>query len=331
MSYAGGAIRKFDRLLTIFYCVVVAIVLSIPSAFADPSCVEEYYIARNGNTALDEANEIQKWVETVLASIGLQRPIRAIPCRWAESAIAWHADADQFQGVPEGDYIIYKAGFLQNVAGSDEPILLALIAHEVAHILNGDLTTRSEIPKKDREGDADYFAGCIVARLEYSPNELQGLVDRVRQSKGDGRYPDQLESTLIVKEGYKKCSRYVSGKRVDFDQAEEVARKALEMFASDSHKAMHQEILSDWTRDRYSISILEKIGSDFKHSAGFGELLSVQRVGASAVSGEPNYPSGTYAHLVFSVKTTTNNFIANVMVGWQSPYWKVYEYNFSIR
>jgi hypothetical protein len=93
------------------------------------------------------------------------------------------------------------------------------------------------------------------------------------------------------------------------------------------YERLHKELLSDWTQETYTLAALEAIQRDFNEVYGFGTVHSIKRTGFSTLPNPPRYPPGSYASVVFSVRTSKNDFIAYATVGWQDSHWKIYEYN----
>lgn len=306
------------------------VVSAIPSILeANPLvCTEEFYKPPSREVAAFDL-EAQELTDSIVQSLGLRRKITAIPCTWLPvAAQAWTMEGSQIRTVPEGDYIIYNPSRVQMIIGSERALAVALFAHEVAHILNSDFTSsRTELGIKKVEGDADYFAGCMVARLQFRLEDVNRLIHRVRD-ENDVSYPGKLESLQLVNEGYTKCSRFVSPEGVNEAVATDISIKLIQLYADNKIEEIFNSLLSEHAKAGFPIELLKSIAMDFKDAHSFGDLLSTKRIGFSSFADPPGYPPGTYASTVLKVETTSGNFSSTVILGWQDTEWRVYSFTF---
>lgn len=186
-----------------FLVFLVSLLCMSDLAYAQSTqCVNSYFAARKANRALGiSAPDAEQLVSAVAQSIGLSRSVTVVPCTFIEKAYAWPGDEE----VPEGEYILYNPTWVREVLGTDKVQAVALFGHELGHFLNGDFTIRKEVPRQQRELDADHFAGCAVARMPGDLSRLQDLFSRLRLKTGSVDYPDQLKSIDRAKEGFSAC------------------------------------------------------------------------------------------------------------------------------
>jgi hypothetical protein len=128
--------------------------------------------------------------------------VTVVPCSFGEKASAWLGKpSDDSQ---EGEYIIYNPDWVREILGKDKIQAVALFAHELGHFLNADFTTRRNMPRRDKERDADHFAGCAVAKMSGDFSRLEDLLSRLRLEK-DTFYPDRLSSIESARKGFELC------------------------------------------------------------------------------------------------------------------------------
>lgn len=167
-------------------------------------CVTDYLasVAKDGSTLGISASDAEQLIMRVGESIGLQRPVKVIPCPQVAKAYAW--PGGQKDGVPDGEYIIYNPDWVREVIGKDQVQAVALFGHELGHFLNGDFTVRKDVPRRIQERDADRFAGCAVAKISGDFSKLEDLLSRLRLER-DSVYPDRLTSIESAKLGFNSC------------------------------------------------------------------------------------------------------------------------------
>lgn len=164
------------------------------------TCVDSHLAKVKESPALGIApSEVDRLVSRVSESIGLKRPITLVPCSSVEKAYAWPDDKS-----PELEYIIYNPDWIRGILGKDEVQAIALFGHEMGHFFNGDFTVRKNFSRKQQEIDADYFAGCAVARISGDFAKLEDLFYRLRDEQ-EALYPSRLKSLESAKNGFSKC------------------------------------------------------------------------------------------------------------------------------
>jgi outer membrane protein OmpA-like peptidoglycan-associated protein len=151
--------------------------------------------------------EAEQLIMRIAREAGLSgSAIKVVACDYEPNAFAYYQPPGD-TSIPAGEYIIYSPRWVHQVIGTDAVQAMALFGHELGHLLNRDFTTRLDTPNETKEREADRFAGCAVARLNGSWDRLKDLLSRLREEKGDPRYPGRLASLAAAEEGYRLCGR----------------------------------------------------------------------------------------------------------------------------
>ena len=188
------------------YVLICILIVGSNYCNAQPAlCVKEHLVRllKEAPKLAIAASDAERLVVEVAQSIGLNRPVTVVPCNFAEKAYAWPGSKDS--GTPEAEYIIYNPDWVREVIGQNRFQAVALFGHELAHFLNADFTTRKNVPRPEREADADRFAGCAVAKMGGDFTGLENLLSRIRLEK-DTQYPDRLKSVENARAGFKSCT-----------------------------------------------------------------------------------------------------------------------------
>lgn len=174
------------------------------SVYSQPAlCVSEYLAKRKTEQSLGiAAADAERLVSEVGQSIGLRRNVTVVPCPFAEKAYAWLGKPSD--DLTDGEYIIYNPDWVREILGRDRIQAIALFAHELGHFLNADFTSNINKPRREKERDADHFAGCAVAQLSGDFSKLEDLLSRLRL-ENDSLYPDRLSALESARKGFEKC------------------------------------------------------------------------------------------------------------------------------
>lgn len=167
-------------------------------------CVKQHIaaVARDGTTLGIALGDAEALIARVARSIGLSQSVSVVPCRFSSKAISWYAR--NVPDVPNGEYVIYNPDWVREVIGKDEIQAIALFGHELGHFVNRHFDTRQDLTLKEKETEADHFAGCAVARLKGNFATLENLLSRLR-TEVDANYPNRLTSIESAKKGYADC------------------------------------------------------------------------------------------------------------------------------
>jgi len=104
-------------------------------------------------------------------------------------------------------YILYNAGFITNLndATKDKWSVVALLAHEIGHHLNGH-TMRRGGSKPELELEADEFAGFILQRLGATLQQSQNVMYFIAKKKGSKTHPSRDARLLAIEKGWNKAA-----------------------------------------------------------------------------------------------------------------------------
>lgn len=192
----------------------LALTLIAPSLCRAQSitCIQEHFVEAKVSAGF-APGDVENLIGEILDAQGLpQRGITVIPCDGVAKARAYYYDRDD---VPKGDYIFYDPTWVREVIGfnltgpaksrgRDEAIVL--FGHELGHLLGRHFTANSNLSKIDQELAADFFAGCVAARLDVQWEHVEGLLSRLRPPE-DTDYPSRERAIAAAKKNFDKCSR----------------------------------------------------------------------------------------------------------------------------
>lgn len=183
----------------------VAVTICIEKALADQ---------KEGVAKGIASTDAEATIADIAGSIGLNRSPRAVACDLDLKAEAIYAAEGQFEGIREGEYIVYNNDWFEGIGGKDITTPgLVILAHELAHFLNDHFTARRNIPRLQQEEEADAFTGCAIARMGRSYGELRDTLERLRSATSDGRYPSESRSIELAKDRYLKCGGTIDDKK----------------------------------------------------------------------------------------------------------------------
>jgi len=110
-------------------------------------------------------------VGDIAAKFGLNaKDIMVSECPTIDNAAADYSIGTQT--ILPGEYILYNQNWVSQVAGSDRTELYAIFAHELGHLANRHFL-KPAMSRRDKEIEADKFAGCVVATV--IPPVINGL------------------------------------------------------------------------------------------------------------------------------------------------------------
>jgi hypothetical protein len=188
----------------IWYALIIPALLPAPAYSADYHI--ELCLAPDSTSVVhdEQQTDAEDMLRRVQTAIGLaDQGIKVVECTQAEKLASYVSNGQD--GITPGKYVVFNPVWLREVAGTDRIQEIALLGHELGHILNDDFVARKDLDQVTKEADADHFAGCAVARLDGNWEPLQDLIERIRSVKSSGLYPDRLHSKEAAKQGFDAC------------------------------------------------------------------------------------------------------------------------------
>ena len=104
-------------------------------------------------------------------------------------------------------YILYNPAYITslNTITKDKWAVMALLAHEIGHHLNGH-TIRKGGSTPDLELQADEFAGFILYKLGATLQQSQSVMHHIAKAKGTKTHPSRDSRLLAIKTGWNRAS-----------------------------------------------------------------------------------------------------------------------------
>ncbi len=104
-------------------------------------------------------------------------------------------------------YILYNPAFINSInnISKNKWAVVALLAHEVGHHLNGH-TMRKGGSKPKLELEADEYAGFILRKLGATLRQSQQVFYLIAKEKGSKTHPARNERLLAIAKGWNKMN-----------------------------------------------------------------------------------------------------------------------------
>jgi hypothetical protein len=104
-------------------------------------------------------------------------------------------------------YILYNPKYLDWIANitRDKWAVMALIAHEVGHHLNGHTISKAG-SKPAVELEADEFAGFVLSKLGASLDEAQEVMKYIATNQATDTHPARPSRMLAIQTGWNKAA-----------------------------------------------------------------------------------------------------------------------------
>jgi len=177
---------------------VFAVLITIVSfSFARPSNDQNRYIVKNhGDTSLVKTPGIQNMLEEILRVTGLQSNFELkegnVPN--IEASVSHRKR-----------YILYNPAFITtlNNVSKNKWSVMALLAHEVGHHLNGH-TIRKGGSTPELELEADEFAGFILYKLGATLDQSQNVMNYIAKEKTSRTHPARKSRLSAIEKGWNR-------------------------------------------------------------------------------------------------------------------------------
>ena len=104
-------------------------------------------------------------------------------------------------------YILYNPSFINwvNKATKDKWAVMALLAHEVGHHLNGHTIKRSG-SKPALELEADEFAGFVLRKMGASLEQSQEVMKYIARTEASKTHPARASRMIAIENGWNKAA-----------------------------------------------------------------------------------------------------------------------------
>jgi hypothetical protein len=140
--------------------------------------------------------DAQKIVTAIMNAVGLKPNFTLRPAKVTnlEAFVSRHKR-----------YILYNPEFISwlNNATKDKWAVIALLAHEIGHHLNGH--TLKKRGNSLLELEADEFAGFVLNKLGASLEQSQRVMNYIAKAQQSETHPARKERMLAIKKGWDKA------------------------------------------------------------------------------------------------------------------------------
>lgn len=181
---------KQATLLTVFIAVMC-------SNYATPVHKEVSYKVDSDTTLVTHAG-IHDMLQKIIGATGLQLNFELKEARVLNiEATTKHRKR----------YISYNPAFITSLttASKDKWAVMALLAHEVGHHLNGH-TIRRGGSSPELELEADEFAGFILYKLGATLSQSQNVMNYIAKTKGSKTHPSRGSRMNAIEKGWSNAS-----------------------------------------------------------------------------------------------------------------------------
>jgi hypothetical protein len=114
-------------------------------------------------------------------------------------------------------YIHYNPLYINKIKQESQTnkTLVFTLAHEIGHHINAHTLDTSEVEKrKEEELEADYFAGCALAHLNTTVEDLEKAVNTL-SINGDKTHPPRSARLMSAMRGWEDCQPKVKPQKPD--------------------------------------------------------------------------------------------------------------------
>lgn len=140
-----------------------------------------------------EALRVVDWIVRVA---GVARNFEVVEADFKRSSIAFAAVREDRR------FIVYDARMFDWGDGRVRWRHVAIMAHEIAHHLNGDTTdSQGAVHSHERELTADHFAGFVVARLGGTLNQAVAMTE-IFSEQGSPSHPPRNDRIKAIAKGW---------------------------------------------------------------------------------------------------------------------------------
>jgi hypothetical protein len=174
----------------------VLIVVSLITTFAQVNVPDTPKEVAGLTMADRNAEDAQKLVTEIMNVVGLKPNFILKPASVTniEASVSRHKR-----------YILYNPEFISwiNSATKDKWGVIALLAHEIGHHLNGHTLKKSGNTQLELE--ADEFAGFVLSKLGASLEQAQRIMYYIAKAQPSETHPARADRMLAIKTGWSKA------------------------------------------------------------------------------------------------------------------------------
>ena len=174
---------------------VLAVFIAVVSfSFATPVDETNNY----ADTTSAKVEAIQEMLQEILSATGLQAnfELKEASVLNIEASISHRKR-----------YILYNPSYISSLNNitKDKWAVMALLAHEIGHHLNGH-TIRKSGSTSELELQADEFAGFILQKLGATLQQSQNVMHFIAKTKESKTHPGRSSRLLAIEKGWNKAS-----------------------------------------------------------------------------------------------------------------------------
>ena len=177
--------------------LLAAFIAVVSTSFASPG-KNDCPIKNYNDTALIKALNIQEMLQEIINATGLQQnfELKQADVLNIEASISHRKR-----------YILYNLAFITTINDltKNKWAVMALLAHEVGHHLNGH-TIRKGGSIPELELQADEFAGFILHKLGATLQQSQNVMYYIAKEKNSRTHPAKASRLLAIEKGWNNAS-----------------------------------------------------------------------------------------------------------------------------
>ena len=177
--------------------LLAAFIVVVSNSFANPS-TNEHEVKIHNDTSFMRTINIHQMLQEIISATGLQQnfELKQSDVMNIEASISHRKR-----------YILYNPAFIITINDltKDKWAVMALLAHEVGHHLNGH-TIRKGGSTPELELQADEFAGFILHRLGATLLQSQNVMYYIAKDKNSRTHPAKAFRLSAIEKGWNNAS-----------------------------------------------------------------------------------------------------------------------------
>src|SRR6185436_1841675 len=177
--------------------LLAAFIAVVSTNFANP-CTNEHEVKNYNDTSFIKTLSIHEMLQEIISATGLQQnfELKQADVLNIEASISHRKR-----------YILYNPAFITTINDltKNKWAVMALLAHEVGHHLNGH-TIRKGGSTPELELQADEFAGFILHKLGATLQQSQNVMNYIAKAKESSTNPAKASRLLAIEKGWNNAS-----------------------------------------------------------------------------------------------------------------------------